>query len=222
LKIEYWVAMLTARGLTRLLCRIEDQSLKFIPEKGPLILVCNHINAIEVPVVFPRLHPRSVTGFAKSETWDNPILGPIFDLWDVIPIHRGQADTTAMKQGLKMLAEGRILVITPEGTRSGDGRLQQGHPGVATLALRSGAPILPMVYYGNEAFYQNMRRLRRTDFRIRVGAQFRVEFQGIITNDIRRQITDEIMYQLALLLPPINRGYYSDLSAASNQFLRLN
>jgi 1-acyl-sn-glycerol-3-phosphate acyltransferase len=67
-----------------------------------------------------------------------------------------------------------------------------------------------------------MRRLRRTDFRIRVGAQFRVEFQGIITHGIRRQITDEIMYQLALLLPPINRGYYSDLSAASNQYLRLN
>jgi 1-acyl-sn-glycerol-3-phosphate acyltransferase len=214
--------MLTARGLTRLLCRIDDRPLNSIPMQGPLILVCNHINAIEVPVVFPRLHPRSVTGFAKSETWDNRILGPIFDLWDVIPIHRGQADIAALKQGLKMLAEGRILVIAPEGTRSGDGRLQQGHPGVVTLALRSGAPVLPMVYYGNEDFFQNMRQLRRTDFRIRVGTQFRVEAQGKITTSIRRQITDEIMYQMALLLPPQHRGYYSDLSAASNQYLRMN
>jgi 1-acyl-sn-glycerol-3-phosphate acyltransferase len=214
--------MLTARGLTRLLCRIDDRHLNSIPMQGPLILVCNHINAIEVPVVFPRLHPRSVTGFAKSETWDNRILGPIFDLWDVIPIHRGQADIAALKQGLKMLAEGRILVIAPEGTRSGDGRLQQGHPGVVTLALRSGAPVLPMVYYGNEDFFQNMRQLRRTDFRIRVGTQFRVEAQGKITTSIRRQITDEIMYQMALLLPPQHRGYYSDLSAASNQYLRMN
>jgi 1-acyl-sn-glycerol-3-phosphate acyltransferase len=222
LRLEYWVVMLTARGLTRLLCRIDDRPLNSIPMQGPLILVCNHINAIEVPVVFPRLHPRNVTGFAKSETWDNPILGPIFNLWEVIPVHRGQADIAALKQGLKMLAEGRILVIAPEGTRSGDGRLQQGYPGVATLALRSGAPVLPMVYYGNESFFQNMRLLRRTDFSIRVGTQFRVEAQGKITTSIRRQITDEIMYRMAMLLPPQNRGFYSNLDLATSEFLRLN
>ena len=123
--------MLTARGLTRLLCRIDGESLNSIPQQGPLILVCNHINAIEVGVVFPRLHPRPVTGFAKSETWDNPILGPIFNIWETIPIHRGQPDITALRQGLKVLEDGKILAITPEGTRSGDGTSWCGDAGTA-------------------------------------------------------------------------------------------
>lgn len=222
MRLDYWAAMLTARGLTRLLCRIDGDSLKSIPPHGPLILVCNHINAIELPVVFPRLHPRSVTGFAKSETWDNPILGPLFNIWHVIPIRRGQPDISALRQGLQVLQDGGILAITPEGTRSGDGRLQRGHPGVVMLALHSGAPLLPLVYYGNEAFHQNVRRLRRTDFRIKVGKPFRIEVSGKVTNDIRRQVTDEIMFQMASLLPPRNRGYYSDLSQSSSQYLRLN
>ena len=222
MRLDYWAAMLTARGLTRLLCRIDAESLKSIPEQGPLILVCNHINAIELGVVFPRLHPRTFTGFAKSETWDNPILGPIFNIWEIIPIQRGQPDITALRQGLKVLEAGNILVITPEGTRSGDGRLQQGHPGVAMVALHSGAPIMPLVYYGNETFYQNVRHLRRTDFSVRVGKPFQVVTRGKVTTEMRRQITDEIMYQMARLLPPQNRGFYSDLSGASSHYLRLN
>ena len=221
MRLDYWAAMLTARGLTRLLCKIDDQPLRSIPMQGPLILVCNHINAIELAVVFPRLHPREFTGFAKSETWDNPILGPLFDIWDIIPIQRGQPDITALRQGLKALEDGKILAITPEGTRSGDGRLKRGNPGVATLALHSGAPLLPLVYYGNEQFYGNLRQLRRTDFRIRVGQPFRIETPGRLTADIRRQITDEIMYQMAMLLPQQNRGYYQDLRAASAEFVRL-
>ena len=222
MKLDYWAAMLTLRGLTRLLCRIDDKSLKLVPQQGPLIIVCNHINALEVPIVFPRLHPRPVTGFAKSETWDNPILGPLFNIWDVIPIRRGQPDITALRQGLKVLEDGKILAITPEGTRSGDGRLQQGHPGVVMLALHSGAPILPLVYYGNEDFNRNLRRLRRTDFRIRVGKPFHIETPKKVTTEMRRQITDEIMFQIALLLPPQYRGVYSDLNAASSEYLRLN
>ena len=222
MRLDYWAAMLTARGLTRLLCRIDGESLNSIPQQGPLILVCNHINAIELGVVFPRLHPRPVTGFAKSETWENPILGPIFNIWEIIPIHRGQPDITALRQGLKVLEDEKILAITPEGTRSGDGRLRQGHPGVVMLALHSGAPIMPMVYYGNEAFSQNVRRLRRTDFSVRVGKPFQVVTHGKVTTEMRRQITDEIMYQLAMLLPPQNRGFYSDMSGASSEFLRLN
>lgn len=221
MRLDYWAAMLTARGLTRLLCRIDDQPLRSIPMQGPLILVCNHINAIELAVVFPRLHPREFTGFAKSETWDNPILGPLFDIWDIIPIQRGQPDITALRQGLKALEDGKILAITPEGTRSGDGRLKRGNPGVATLALHSGAPLLPLVYYGNEQFYGNLRHLRRTDFHIRVGQPFCIETPGRVTADMRRQITDEIMFQMAMLLPRQNRGYYQEIQAASTDYVRL-
>ena len=221
MKLEQWAVMYTARCLTSLLCKIDDRSLNLVPLQGPLILVCNHINSLEVPVVITRLHPRPVTAFAKSETWDNPILGPLFSMWDAIPIQRGEPDITALRNGMRALEKGKIVAITPEGTRSGNGHLQKGHPGVVTLGLHSGAPILPMVYYGGEAFTHNVRRLRRTDFRIRVGQQFQlVAHGGRVTTDVRRKIIDEIMFQLAMLLPSQYRGVYNDLSAASAEFLR--
>jgi len=157
------------KGITRLLCRVDDAQLVRVPERGPLILVANHINFLEVPLIYTHLLPRPVTGFAKAETWDNPAMAALFDLWEAIPLQRGEADHSAIRRALKALSEGQILAMAPEGTRSGDGRLQRGQPGVVTLALLSGAPLLPIVYYGGERLRGNLARLRRTDFHIVVG-----------------------------------------------------
>jgi 1-acyl-sn-glycerol-3-phosphate acyltransferase len=166
------------------------------------------------------LRPRPLTGFAKAETWDNPLLGWIFNVWRAIPLKREEADMSAMRSALEVLQEGRILAVAPEGTRSGHGRLQQAKPGVALLALRSGAPLLPIVHIGGEAFKRNLKRFWRTDFRVIVGNPFRIEIgDHKVTAEIRQQITDEIMYQLAALLPEKYRGVYGDLSAATEKFL---
>jgi 1-acyl-sn-glycerol-3-phosphate acyltransferase len=218
--LAFWAVTNTIKGLTRVLCRVDDERLSEVPPRGPLILVCNHINFLEVPLVFSHLQPRPVTGFAKSETWDSPLLGPLFDLWGAIPLKRGEADLGALRKGLQALEDGRIVAISPEGTRSGDGRLRKGYPGVVLLALRSGVPLLPLVYYGGEALQQNLRRLRRTDFHVNIGRQFRLDTRGAKPNrELRQKITDEIMYQLAFLLPPEYRGAYADLEAATTDYL---
>jgi 1-acyl-sn-glycerol-3-phosphate acyltransferase len=220
LKITYWIVSATVKRILRVLCRVDDNQLAYVPECGPLILVCNHINFIEVPLVYTHLLPRPVTGFAKSETWNNPAMAFLFDLWEAIPLQRGEADVSALRQGLEALAAGKILAIAPEGTRSGHGRLQYGHPGIVMMALHSGAPILPMAYYGSERFHQNISRLRRTDFHIAVGRPFYLQAKGSRLNQhIRRQMTDEIMYQLAALLPPEYRGVYAELSLATETYL---
>ena len=212
----------TIKGLTQALCRIESEHLKQVPSCGPLILVCNHVNFLEVPVVFTHLQPRPVTGLVKAETWDSPFLGPLFNLWGGIPVRRGEPDTAALRRAIQSLAQGKILAISPEGTRSGTGILQRGHPGIVSLALHSGAPLLPLVYYGGEAFHHNLRRLRRTDFHIRVGQPFHLAtHNGLVTRGVRQQITDEIMYQLAALLPSQYRGAYADLASATRQYIRL-
>ena len=127
----------------------------------------------------------------------------------------------ALRQALKALEAGHILAVAPEGTRSGHGRLQRGRPGVVFLALRSGAPLLPMVYYGGELFWDNLPRLRRTDFHIVVGQPFYLDPGGVkVTRQVRQQMVDEIMYQMAALLPPAYRGVYSDLAAATEAYLR--
>jgi 1-acyl-sn-glycerol-3-phosphate acyltransferase len=221
--ITGWIVSRTIKGLAHLLCRIDAKQLARVPDRGPLILVSNHVNFLDVPVVFTHLQPRPIAGFSKTETWDHPFLGPLFTLYGAIPLRRGEADVTALRKGLDALEAGCILGVAPEGTRSGDGCLQRGHPGVVTIALHSGAPVLPMAVYGFEMFKHNFPRLRRTDFRIVVGNPFYLNVNGTkVTRLVRQQIVDEIMYQMAALLPPAYRGYYSDLAHATETFLRFS
>jgi 1-acyl-sn-glycerol-3-phosphate acyltransferase len=209
------------RGVVRVLCRVDDAQLARVPARGPLILVSNHVNFLEIPVLYTHLQPRPLTGFAKAETWQNPFLGALGNLWDAIPLQRGEADVGALRQALAALDAGKIVGVAPEGTRSGDGCLQRGRSGVVLLALRSGAPLLPMVYYGGEKLRQNLRGLRRTDFHIAVGRLFYLDPRGVrVTRQVRQQMVDEIMYQLAALLPAAYRGYYSELDAATHTYLR--
>jgi len=213
----------TISGLLRLLCRVYKDQLEKVPTRGPLILLTNHINFLEIPVLHTHLRPRPMTGFAKAESWDNFITGFLFNLWGAIPIRRGEADMRALRQGLAALKEGYILAVAPEGTRSGHGRLQRGHPGVAMMALQGGAPLLPLVFYGGEKFKRNLSRLRRTPFHIVVGQPFHLHADGVkVRREIRKQMTDEIMYQLAALLPPAYRGHYANLDAATERFLRFS
>jgi len=211
----------TIKRITRILCRVDDSQLARLPHHGPLIVVTNHVNFLEVPLLYTHAQPRPLTGLAKSETWKNPALGLLFDLWQIIPLRRGEADIDAFHRALQALEAGKILAVLPEGTRSGDGKLGPGHAGVVLIALRSGAPILPLVYYGHEELHRNLGRLRRTDFRINIGRPFRLESRGEkVTHLVRQQMTDEIMYQLAKLLPPEYRGVYSDLEYAKETYLR--
>jgi 1-acyl-sn-glycerol-3-phosphate acyltransferase len=210
----------TLKQIARVVCQVDDSQLANVPTSGPLILVTNHINFIEVPLLYTHLQPRKITGFVKSETWDNPALALLFNLWEGIPLHRGQADLNAIRLGLAALSAGKMLAVAPEGTRSGSGKLGPGHPGIILMALQSQAPILPIAYYGGENIRANLTRLRRTPFRIVVGSPFRLRIPaGKVHKEIRRQMTDEIMYQLAALLPPAYRGVYSDLSLASTDYL---
>ena len=209
------------RTLARILLRIEDAPLSRVPAQGPLILVANHINFLDIPVLYTHLRPRPMTALAKAETWDNPILSYLFNMGGAIPLRRGEADSTALRRGLEALQAGQILGLAPEGTRSNDGRLQRGHPGIVLVALRSGAPLMPVVLYGHEQCRNNLRRLRRTDCHVVVGDPFHIDVDGAkVTHELRQRVTDEIMYQLAALLPPAYRGCYSDLTAATADSLR--
>jgi 1-acyl-sn-glycerol-3-phosphate acyltransferase len=186
-----------------------------------LIIVTNHINFLDAPVIYTRLTSRPVTGYAKIESWDSAFLGWLFDVWDIIPLRRGEADKTAVKRGLQALKDEYILTIAPEGTRSHDGRLLRGQPGVVMIALLSGAPLLPVVHCGHENYKQDFRKLRRSEFHVVVGHPFTLNKCGEkVTSEVRQKMVDEIMYQLAALLPPDYRGEYADLSKATEKYLR--
>ncbi len=219
--IYRWFMDTVIRLGTDILCRIDKSEFSKVPACGPLILVINHISSLEVPLLFAHLQPRKMIGLAKIETWDNKFMGWLFDLWEAIPIRRGQADLAAIRACLQVLKVGDILAIAPEGTRSYHGRLQRGQPGMVVIALRAGAPILPIAHWGGEDFDSNLKRLKRTDFHFRVGRQFYLDAKGERVNgEIRQEMADEIMSQIAMVMPEEYRGEYADCDPPPRKYLR--
>jgi 1-acyl-sn-glycerol-3-phosphate acyltransferase len=205
---------------TNILCRIDKSDIPKIPARGPLILVTNHIGSLEVPLLFVHLQPRKMIGLAKIETWDSKFMGWLFDLWDAIPVRRGEADLDAIRACLQVLKAGDILAIAPEGTRSSHGRLLRGQPGIALIALHAGAPILPIAHWGGEDFGANLKKLKRTDFHFRVGNLFYLDAKGARVNgEIRQAMADEIMSQIAELMPEEYRGEYADNDPPPQKYL---
>jgi 1-acyl-sn-glycerol-3-phosphate acyltransferase len=200
-------------------CRVDDWDVSRIPLQGPLLLVANHVNFLEIPLVLSHLQPRQVTGLAKAETWDSPVMGMLFNLWGAIPVRRGEADVVAIRRVLEALDAGMIVAIAPEGTRSGDGCLRRAKPGIGLLAAHTPAPILPIAFFGHEQIWSNLRRLRRTDFHIRVGPLLRVRPNGRWTPERRQALADEVMVRIAALLPEKYRGAYAGATSGEASFL---
>lgn len=212
MNFSLWLITFILRIYIRLTCRLDAQGMDKIPAKGPLIIISNHTGQIEVPVFATLLQPRRITGWGKVEAFDNWFLRWVFAAWKIIPVRRGEADMTALKNALRSLEEGYIFGIAPEGTRNKTGRLRRAMPGTVILALRSGAPVIPAAHWGGEVFLKNLKRLKRTDFHIRVGEPFVVKVEGKVTAEMRQEIVDEMMYEIAKLMPEEYRGEYSNFN----------
>jgi 1-acyl-sn-glycerol-3-phosphate acyltransferase len=210
------------RAIFRAICRIDAAGLERIPRRGPLIIVTNHINFLEAPLLYSLIYPRDVSGFAKTETWRNPLLGLLASTWECVPVERGANDIGSMRLALETLRRGRMLNVMPEGTRSHHGKLGPGREGVVAMAQRSGAPILPVAIYGGEAFWRNLRRGRRTPVHVRVGDAFRLRPSARGSRkSTRAEAADEIMLSLARLLPPEYRGVYANRDFTSDRLVLL-
>src|SRR5215475_9866635 len=116
-KFVAWIVKVS----TQFLCRIDARDIEKIPMRGSLIVISNHTGQLEVAVFFGQLQPRPITGWAKMEAWDNAFLNWLFTLWGLIPVRRGEGDTSAMKRALQALEEGYIFGLAPEGTRNKTG-----------------------------------------------------------------------------------------------------
>jgi 1-acyl-sn-glycerol-3-phosphate acyltransferase len=215
-RVTNWVL----RRVFRTVCRVDDDELAKVPRQGPLILVANHINFLEVPVVVPHLNNPNVIGLAKRESWKNPLFYFLFNVWNAIPLERGAVDREAFRQSVEVLKQGKILAVSPEGTRSKTGQLLRAKPGVVALALRSQSPLLPVGFYGYEHFWDNLKKLRRSDFHVCTGEPFRLNVSdGIPDKEARQVIADEIMYKIAELLPERYRGVYADVDTIEYRYV---
>lgn len=195
------------------------QGLENIPAEGPALLMMNHLAFVDSLFVLHSV-PRNIVPMAKIEVYDYPVVGIFPKLWHVIPVRREEVDRRAIQQTMEVLKAGEIVLVAPEGTRSLDGILHEGKVGVAYLASRSGAPVVPVAVDDTIGFpaLRFSKAWRGPGAKVRFGRPFRYrpEFQHA-SKDRLRLMTDEAMYVLAEMLPECRRGYYSNLSNATQE-----
>jgi 1-acyl-sn-glycerol-3-phosphate acyltransferase len=187
------------------------EGLAQIPSQGSGIIMYNHIAFID-PVAVLSTISRDVVPIAKTEALGIPFFGIFARLWGCIPIRRGEVDRDALESSFEVLAAGEMLLVAPEGTRNP--ALIEAKDGIAYMAVRSGAPIIPVAVTGTEGFpSMSLKRWRKPGIHIRFGRPFRFKAtQGRVPKECMHLMTTEAMFQLAAILPAERRGAYSDLS----------
>jgi 1-acyl-sn-glycerol-3-phosphate acyltransferase len=151
--------------VARVLFRLEVTGAEHVPAHGPVLLAGNHSGFVDGPLVF-LVTPRPAALLAKSGIFAGPG-AYVFGWLGLVPVHRGVADREALRAGLAVLAAGRPLGVFPEGSR-GTGTLESISDGVAYLALRSGAPVVPVAVLGTADAWPRGPLVPRTRTRVRV------------------------------------------------------
>jgi 1-acyl-sn-glycerol-3-phosphate acyltransferase len=206
-----------ARLFTKAVTRISiEGAVDEIPREGPVIIAANHASNLDAVVLGSWLIPKIGRRFqwlGKKELFDWPVIGFLARHGGVHPVDRSTADVEAYRLAKRILDEGHVLFVFPEGTRSPDGALHEARDGVASLALRSGAPIVPVAIAGSDLVWPRRQTLPRPGGRVtvRVGSPFRLADvlpPGIDKRDEKAAATSIIMGRIAALLPDRQRGVY--------------
>ena len=212
-----------ARTITRCLARVRiSGALDSIPREGPLIIASNHASNADGVLVGAWLTPRlgrRIHWLGKREMTEWPIVGPFVLAGSVHPVDRANVDIDVFRLLLRILEAGNVVVVFPEGTRSASGEMQPAKDGVAMLARRSNAQILPVGVIDTDRFWPK-GKLPRLGKRVemRVGEPFRLS--DLLPPDLDRRAakgaaTELIMTRIAALLPPRQQGVYAPRVAAA-------
>ena len=192
------------RAIGRVLYPMRIVGRSNVPPSGPYIVVSNHVNWKDPPVIEFELG-IPIRFMAKIEAFRMFFLGGLLRGIGCFPVRRGESDRRAIVTCLQVLRAGNVLGYFPEGTRSRTRTLARAHPGIAFLAERSGSPILPIGVVGTPE-----AKLFRSHIEVRVGRPFAIADLGLPAGADEQALADAIMWRIASLLPPEMRGYYSD------------
>jgi 1-acyl-sn-glycerol-3-phosphate acyltransferase len=216
----YWLFKYVLMGpLLALIGRPKVEGLEHIPDSGPMILASNHL-AVMDSFYLPLVVRRRITFLAKSEYFTGTGIKGRFLAWfytavGQVPIDRTDADSAqaALNTAERILKQGKLLGMYPEGTRSPDGRLYKGKTGLARLALHTGVPVIPVAMIGTDVVNPPGKKgLRFGRVQIKLGKPMDFSrFEGLAGNRfIERAVIDEVMYELMRL----SGQEYVDLYAA--------
>ena len=212
------------RVFARAMSRISiEGAVDEIPRDGPLIIAANHASNFDAPVLGAWLIPRlgrRIHWLGKRELFAWPIVGWVAANGGVHPVDRDSADVEAFRLASRILDGGHVLFVFPEGTRSPDGSLQTARDGLAMLALRSGAPIVPIGIRGSNRVWPKGQRLPHPGGHVvvRVGRLFRPadELPAGTDRKVAKGLVTRMIARIAALLPAGQRGVYATATAAAD------
>jgi len=210
-RLAYRLLQAVVQLLFRLLTRVQISGLENMPAAGPLIVAPNHLSVLDTMLIFAIAH-RRMTAFAADKWRRGPIGWVLTNIGQTIYVQRGVVDRRALGQAMAALAAGAALGVAPEGTRSRNGGLQEGKNGVAYLASRTGATILPVALWGQETTWRSWARFHRPLIHMCIGAPLRLPATaGSAGSAELAAYTQEVMLALACMLPAEYRGVYAGL-----------
>ncbi|TXH27458.1 MAG: 1-acyl-sn-glycerol-3-phosphate acyltransferase, partial [Mycobacterium sp.] len=194
--------------LLRLLGRPKVTGLEYVPDQGPVLLASNHLAVVD-SFYLPLVLRRRIFFLAKAEYFTGTgIKGKLIKFFysstGQVPIDRTNADSAAdaLTAAAKILDQGKLLGMYPEGTRSPDGKLYKGKTGLARIALETGIPVIPVAMINTDVVNppgSKMWHFARVEVKFGKPMDFR-RFEGLAGNRfIERAVIDEVMYELMRL-----------------------
>lgn len=201
----YEFSRVVVAAMLRYLGRLDLAGLEHVPPTGPLIVASNHLSNVD-PVLLGAIFPRPIIFMGKEELSKLPGMGPISRAYGAFPVRRGEADRAAIRRSLEVLAEGKVLGLYPEGTRSREGALQEAKAGTGLIAIRSGAPVVPVGVSGTARMTPRRVLFERPAIRIHVGPPIPSPRIEGARRGATQEHADRVMRAIAELLPEGQRG----------------
>lgn len=195
--------------LLKALTRTEIIGLENVPETGGLLIATNHMSRMDIPVLFINPRRPDMTALVTTKYLKHPLLRWFIVTAEGIWLDRDTADFSAFRKAVEALQKGKAIGIAPEGTRSTTATLLEGKPGTALLALRTGLPVIPAAITGTEDSVSKLLHLKRPHITVEYGLPIYPPKLDRGNREHQLQnLTDEIMCQIAVMLPEKYHGYY--------------